>query len=93
MARFRAAAGGALLALAVAFASFTSPAHARFVVEKSAIRVKLPAGAHPRPIAMSLANFGAPLYGGSLMCVFVVVSSFFLPCGVACRDGWPAQRV
>jgi hypothetical protein len=55
------------LCLAAAFAALVPGADARFVVEKSAIRVKLPAGAHPRPIAMSLANFGAPLYGGSLM--------------------------
>lgn len=54
----------ALLALALA----ASPAASRFIVEKGGVRINLPASARSKgPFAMSLANFGAPLYGGSLM--------------------------
>jgi hypothetical protein len=57
----------ARLALALALAS-TRPAAARFIVEKGGVRINLPASARGKgPFAMSLANFGAPLYGGSLM--------------------------
>jgi hypothetical protein len=55
------------LATALALASAPAPAAARFVVEKAGLRVTWPSGAHPRPISMSLANFGTPLYGGQLM--------------------------
>ena len=56
----------ALLALALALAS--TPSAARFIVEKGGVRINLPASARGKgPFAMSLANFGAPLYGGSLM--------------------------
>ena len=56
-----------LLALLAAVAALLAAADARFVVEKAGLRVTWPSGAHPRPIAMSLANFGTPLYGGQLM--------------------------
>lgn len=45
-------------------------AEARFVVEKSALKIKFPTAgrqAHPNGFDMSLANFGAPQYGGSLV--------------------------
>ena len=45
-------------------------AKARFVVEKSALKIKFPTSgrqAHPNGFDMSLANFGAPQYGGSLV--------------------------
>ena len=43
---------------------------ARFVIEKSALKIKFPTSgrqAHPNGFDMSLANFGAPQYGGSLV--------------------------
>ena len=49
---------------------------ARFIVEQSALQIKFPTSgreAHPNGFDMSLANFGAPQYGGSL--VYVVVWS------------------
>ena len=57
------------LALVVALASLcAAPTRARFIVEKGGVRINLPASARSKgPLAMSLANFGAPLYGGSLM--------------------------
>ena len=58
--------GWLALALLAALALAT-PASGRFVVEKAGLRVTWPSGAHPRPISMSLANFGTPLYGGQLM--------------------------
>lgn len=45
-------------------------AQARFVVEQSALKIKFPTSgreAHPDGFDMSLANFGAPQYGGSLV--------------------------
>ena len=45
-------------------------AKARFVVEQSALKIKFPTSgreAHPDGFDMSLANFGAPQYGGSLV--------------------------
>ena len=51
---------------------FTCSAQARFVVEQSALTIKFPISgrqAHPDGFDMSLANFGAPQYGGSLVYV------------------------
>lgn len=51
---------------------FTFSAQARFVVEQSALTIKFPISgrqAHPDGFDMSLANFGAPQYGGSLVYV------------------------
>lgn len=56
------------LTLALALAALASAASGRFIVEKGGVRINLPASARTKgPFAMSLANFGAPLYGGSLM--------------------------
>lgn len=47
-----------------------SLAQARFVIEQGGLKVTFPksaAKAHPNGFDMSLANFGAPKYGGSLM--------------------------
>ena len=47
---------------------------ARFVVEQSALQIKFPTTArqaHPDGFDMSLANFGAPQYGGSLVYVLL----------------------
>jgi hypothetical protein len=56
------------LLLLAALAAVAGGATARFIVEKGGVRVNLPASARSKgPFAMSLANFGAPLYGGSLM--------------------------
>lgn len=57
------------LALALALAAAALAAvDGRFIVEKGGVRINLPASARTKgPFAMSLANFGAPLYGGSLM--------------------------
>jgi hypothetical protein len=43
---------------------------ARFVIEQGGLKITFPtaaAKAHPKGFDMSLANFGAPKYGGSLM--------------------------
>lgn len=43
---------------------------ARFVIEQGGLKISFPkaaAKAHPKGFDMSLANFGAPKYGGSLM--------------------------
>lgn len=51
---------------------YTLSAQARFVVEQSALKIKFPTSgrqAHPNGFDMSLANFGAPQYGGSLVYV------------------------
>ena len=56
--------------LATVILLHTCVAHARFVVEQSALSIKFPASgrqAHPNGFDMSLANFGAPQYGGSLV--------------------------
>ena len=48
----------------------TFTAQARFVIEQSALKIKFPTSgrqAHPNGFDMSLANFGAPQYGGSLV--------------------------
>ena len=56
------------LLLLAALAAVAGGATARFIVEKGGVRVNLPASARSKgPFAMSLDNFGAPLYGGSLM--------------------------
>lgn len=56
------------LLLIIALAAACGVASARFIVEKGGVRINLPASARSKgPFAMSLANFGAPLYGGSLM--------------------------
>ena len=58
--------------IALALLLYTSFAQARFVVEQSALKIKFPTSgrqAHPDGFDMSLANFGAPQYGGSLVCV------------------------
>ena len=56
------------LALALVAASSLLAADGRFIVEKGGVRINLPSAARSKgPFAMSLANFGAPLYGGSLM--------------------------
>ena len=67
---------------------FTLSAQARFVVEQSALTIKFPISgrqAHPDGFDMSLANFGAPQYGGSLVYVrsllpaslqFVIIAYF-----------------
>ncbi len=55
------------LGLAVLFCGI---AHARFVIEQGGLKISFPkaaAKAHPKGFDMSLANFGAPKYGGSLM--------------------------
>ena len=47
-------------------------AHARFVIEQGGLQIRLPAEAkkaHPNGFDMSLANFGAPKYGGDLLYV------------------------
>lgn len=51
---------------------YTTVAQGRFVVEQSALKIKFPTSgrqAHPDGFDMSLANFGAPQYGGSLVYV------------------------
>ena len=56
--------------LASAFLLHSLFAQARFVIEQSALKIKFPATgrqAHPNGFDMSLANFGAPQYGGSLV--------------------------
>lgn len=55
---------------------FTFTAQARFVVEQSALKIKFPTSgreANPNGFDMSLANFGAPQYGGSLVGKLVYV--------------------
>jgi hypothetical protein len=42
----------------------------RFVIEQGGLKITFPkaaAKAHPKGFDMSLANFGSPKYGGSLM--------------------------
>ena len=56
-------------------------AQARFVVEQSALKIKFPTAgrqAHPDGFDMSLANFGAPQYGGSLVYVLSGRSTLLL---------------
>lgn len=48
----------------------SSIVQARFVIEQGGLKISFPqtaAKAHPKGFDMSLANFGAPKYGGSLM--------------------------
>lgn len=57
---------------------FTFTAQARFVVEQSALKIKFPTSgrqANPNGFDMSLANFGAPQYGGSLVYVPLLPAS------------------
>ena len=45
-------------------------AESRFVIEQGGLKITFPqtaARAHPKGFDMSLANFGSPKYGGSLM--------------------------
>ena len=45
-------------------------AESRFVIEQGGLKITFPktaAKAHPKGFDMSLANFGSPKYGGSLM--------------------------
>ncbi|EIE18502.1 hypothetical protein COCSUDRAFT_49231 [Coccomyxa subellipsoidea C-169] len=51
---------------------------ARFVIEQGGLKISFPkaaAKAHPKGFDMSLANFGAPKYGGSLMGKLVYVDA------------------
>jgi hypothetical protein len=51
-------------------AALCSLAEARFVIEQGGLKITFPKSAaklHPNGFDMSLANFGAPKYGGSLM--------------------------
>lgn len=55
-------------------------AQARFVVEQSALKIKFPTSgrqAHPDGFDMSLANFGAPQYGGSLVYALLASLTYF----------------
>ncbi len=61
---------------------YTLTAQARFVVEQSALKIKFPTSgrqAHPDGFDMSLANFGAPQYGGSLVYVPLLLASVCPP--------------
>ena len=64
--------------LASVFVLYNLVAEARFVVEQSALKIKFPTSgrqAHPDGFDMSLANFGAPQYGGSLVYVPLLCAS------------------
>ena len=58
------------LAIVLATCLLAQLAAGRFVIEQGGLKITFPrtaAKAHPQGFDMSLANFGSPKYGGSLM--------------------------
>jgi hypothetical protein len=82
--------------VALSLAALCSTVDSRFVVEQGGIKVKFPASArskYPKGFDTSLANFGSPKYGGSIVGSLVYVDESYgedfeckpIPCNYGCQ--------